>query len=113
MTEFIREYWYLLVMAMCMGGVLVQAVHSFAGLSTNEQINSVKEWLLYAVVQAEAEYGGGSGQVKLRYVYDMFAMRFPLLLAVLPFDTFALFVDEALDKAKDSLETVKGEGENE
>ncbi|MFR6482019.1 MAG: hypothetical protein ACLUPD_10785 [Anaerotignum faecicola] len=42
-----------------------------------EQREKVKEWLLLAVTEAEKELGSGTGQLKLRYVYDLFLRRFP------------------------------------
>lgn len=45
-------------------------------MPSDKQLNKVREWLLYAVTKAEKELGGGTGQIKLRYVYDMFVARF-------------------------------------
>lgn len=63
----------------------------------------IKEWLLYAVVLAEKELGSGTGRVKLRYVYDMFMERFPVLSKLIPFGAFSTFVDNSLDKMRDML----------
>ena len=54
---------------------------------------------------AEKELGSGTGAIKLRFVYDMFVTKFPLMVALIPFSTFSEFVDEALDKLKDLLAT--------
>lgn len=67
----------------------------------------VREWLLYAVTIAEKEYGGGTGQIKLRAVYDMFLAKYPKLSFFIGFETFSLWVDVALDKMKDMLEQNK------
>ena len=56
----------------------------------------LKNWLLLAVVQAEKELGGGTGQLKLRYVYDMFIKQFSFLSKVITFTQFSSLVDEAL-----------------
>ena len=55
------------------------------------------------VLKAEKELGSGTGQIKLRYVYDMFISRFGWVAKVIPFPTFSAFVDEALDKMRDML----------
>lgn len=69
-----------------------------------EQLAKVKEWLLYAVIKAEKELGGGTGQVKLRYVYDMFVIRFPALSKLISFEMFSQMVDEALERMRKLLE---------
>lgn len=56
----------------------------------------VKEWLKWAVATAESLLGGETGQLKLRYVYDMAVERFPALKWIVPFKVFAAWVDEAL-----------------
>lgn len=56
----------------------------------------VKEWLKYAVVEAEKFFGTGTGQLKLREVYDMFISTFPIFSKILPFTIFSKMVDGAL-----------------
>lgn len=63
----------------------------------------VREWLIWAVTRAEKELGGGTGQLKLRQVYDWFVSKFPALAAVLPFKIFSAWVDVALEKMKAML----------
>lgn len=63
----------------------------------------VREWLVWAVTRAEKELGGGTGQLKLRQVYDWFVTKFPALSAVLPFRVFSAWVDTALEKMKSML----------
>ena len=74
---------------------------------SNSQLASVKEWLLYAVAKAEKELGSGTGQLKLRYIYDMFILRFGNLSKVISFAAFSMLVDEALDIFKAMLDTNK------
>ena len=62
-----------------------------------KQPKKVKEWLLYAVIEAEKELGSGTGPVKLRSVYDMFITKFPKLSVFISFSTFSEWVDVALD----------------
>ena len=47
--------------------------------------------------------GGGTGEIKLRYVYDKFLTIFPKMSLFVSFDLFKTLVDEALQKAKDLL----------
>lgn len=74
-------------------------------MPSEEQITKVKEWLLYAVLEAEAEFGGGTGQLKLRYVYDLFLSKFPDIAKVITFATFSALVDEVLEDMRHILET--------
>lgn len=68
------------------------------------QLQKVKQWLLYAVIEAEKKMGGGTGEIKLRYVYDKFLIIFPKISLFVSFDLFKTLVDEALQKAKDLLQ---------
>ena len=63
-----------------------------------------KEWLKWAVMVAEQELGSGTGQAKLRMVYDMFVDRFPAIASVLPFNIFSKWVDLALEWMREQLE---------
>lgn len=66
---------------------------------------SVKEWLLYAVSMAEKSLGGGTGKLKLKYVYDSFVATYPIISKIIPFGVFSLWVDEALDEMRSIIET--------
>ena len=68
-----------------------------------KQPKKVKEWLLYAVIEAEKELGSGTGPVKLRSVYDMFITKFPKLSVFISFNTFSEWVDVALDYMEELL----------
>lgn len=96
--------WYLLVVAVAATVVGCLTIYKWAGKPTAEQIANIKEWLLYAVIEAEKQLGGGTGQVKLRQVYDMAIQRFKWL-SIVPFATFSGWVDEALEQMKKMLET--------
>lgn len=69
-----------------------------------KQPKKVKEWLLWAVIQAETTLGGGTGQVKLRAVYDLFVERYKFISFLVSFDTFSKWVDVALDEMRVMLE---------
>jgi hypothetical protein len=110
------ENWYLLVGGVALIVVAGFAVYKFVGLPTKEQVIKIKEWLKYAVTMAEKELGGKTGQLKLRMVYDMFVSKFPSVAKLISFDTFASWVDDALEwmnkqlEANKAIETVvKGE----
>ena len=62
-----------------------------------------KKWLEYAVAEAEAALGSGTGQLKLRMVYDMAVVRFPIMAKILPFYLFSKLVDSALDVMRDMI----------
>ena len=74
---------------------------------TEEQIARVKEWLLYAVAKAEQVLGSGTGELKLRYVYNMFVTKFPAIALFISFDKFSAMVDEALEKFEELLKNNK------
>ena len=66
--------------------------------------SKVREWMLYAVTEAERELGVGTGQLKLRKVYDKFLTKFPKLSIFISFETFSSWVDIALDKMREMIE---------
>lgn len=110
------ENWYLLVGGVALIVVAGFAVYRFVGLPTSAQVVKIKEWLKYAVTMAEKDLGGKTGQLKLRMVYDMFVSKFPSVAKLITFDTFASWVDDALEwmnkqlEANKAIETVvKGE----
>lgn len=105
--EFIISNWWLILIGLSIIAGLVRAVYTYIKTPSKEQLNSVREWLLYAVAAAEKELGSGTGQLKLRYVYNMFIVRFPFIAKVLPFTVFCTMVDEALDNFKEMLDDNK------
>lgn len=90
----LAENWYYIVFALLCLGVMLY------GLTCGK----AKEWLKYAVCYAEEILGSGTGQLKLRYVYDMFIEQFPMLATFLPFDIFSKWVDLALEWMREQLE---------
>lgn len=105
--NFITENWFAIVAATAVVGTGGYAVYRFTKLSYEAQKEKVKEWLLYAVTMAEKELGGGTGQIKLRYVYDMFVARFTWIAKAVSFERFSDMVDGSLDKMKELLEKNK------
>ena len=102
--EFIIENWPLIVAALAVIAAVVVAVARFIGLPTEKQLAKVKEWLLWAVTEAEKDLGGGTGKLKLRQVYDLFVQRFPWLAKAVSFELFSSLVDEALDEMREMLD---------
>ena len=79
-------------------------IKEFIELGKEKQLEKVREWLLYACIMAEKKLGGGTGQVKLRYVYDLFVEKFSFLKLLVTFEQFSEMVDEALVKMREMLE---------
>jgi len=103
--EFLVNNWALIIAAVAVATAIVVYVVKFAGMPTEKQLEKVKEWLLYAVTMAEKELGGGTGKLKLRYVYDLFLTKFSWLAKVITFEQFSALVDEALEEMKRILES--------
>lgn len=104
---FLMENWYLVVALMAVAGMVGVCIGRFLKMPTSEQRERVKEWMLWAVTQAEAELGSGTGKLKLRQTYDLFIQRFPALAMAVSFDTFSLWVDEALEEMRKLLKENK------
>lgn len=102
--EFVMNNWQYIFAALVLVTVgIVMAVRFFRQPS-GEQIEKLKQWLLWAVIHAEQKFGDHMGQVQLRYVYDLFVSRFPWLAKIISFDKFCDLVDEALAKMKKLLQ---------
>lgn len=101
--EFIIDNWYVLLGALAVGAALGLAVYKFLTSPGTEQLVKVREWLLWAVTEAERELGGGTGKLKLRQVYDLFVVRFPWLAKMVSFTLFSTLVDDALDEMRELL----------
>lgn len=79
------------------GIILIMAfVGGFLKLSNEQKVQNIKEWLKLAVVEAEKALGAKTGQLKLRYVYDLAIKQFPFMVQFVPFEVFSTWVDEAL-----------------
>ena len=62
------------------------------------QRENIKEWLLYAVIEAEKNFGSKMGKLKLRQVYDEFIFVFPYASKIITFVSFSRLVDLALEE---------------
>lgn len=94
MLNWFIENWY------CVVFIILVLIITVYGVMTNK----TKEWLKYAVCVAEKELQSGTGQLKLRYVYNMFVEKFPVFASILPFDIFSKWVDLALEWMREQLE---------
>lgn len=115
--QFIINNWYIILAVLAILAASWIAVYRYFKLPSEEQIEKVRNWLLWAVTEAERELGGGTGKLKLRQVYDLFVSRFPWLAPVISFQRFAELVDDALDEMRKLLKDniavqahVSGEG---
>lgn len=103
--NWIIDNWPIVIAIIAGICALSYGIYIFFKKPTSEQLAKVKEWLLYAVTAAEKEFGDGTGQIKLRYVYDKFLTKFPYLTKIISFELFSSLVDDALVKFKEILET--------
>lgn len=103
--EWLVENWTVILLIVCIvvGGYMT--FRKLRGLPTEEQIEAVKQWLLWAVIQAEKDLGSGTGKLKLRQVYDLFVVKFPWVAKHVSFTTFSVWVDEALIEMRKLLQT--------
>ena len=69
------------------------------------KVKTVKQWLKYAVAEAEQYFGSKTGKLKLQYVYNCFAERFKVVSSFVTFGVFSKWVDTALDTLNGWLET--------
>lgn len=102
--NWIIDNWYIVIGILALlaaGGYLI---YKFLGLPTKEQVIKIKALLLYWVTLAESELGSGTGQLKLRYVFDLFTDKFKFTAKLISFETFSLWVDEALVTMREMLE---------
>lgn len=103
--ETLIENWYIVAAVCACITVTAVAVYNYFGLPSGEQCQKIKEWLVFACMEAEKELGSGTGQLKLRMVYDAFLTKFGWLARFVSFDVFSKLVDEALEDVKAMLAT--------
>lgn len=104
---FVKEYWFVIILAIAVIAEISITLYKWFKKPTEEQIAKVQEWLLYAVAKAEQVLGSGTGQLKLRYVYNMFVTKFPGIALFISFEEFSKMVDKALNKFEDLLKNNK------
>ena len=104
MIDFIVTNWFEIVIGIAAVGAIIFGAIEFFKRPKSGIVKKIKEWLLYAVTEAEAALGGGTGPLKLAMVYDMFIERFPFLSKMITFERFSALVDLALEKMRKLLE---------
>ena len=101
----IVDYWMLIVATICVVIIAGITVYQFFKRPTEAQFAQVKEWLLIAVIEAEKALGSKTGQIKLRFVWDMFLQRFPAISVFVTFEMFSGWVDDALVKMREIIDS--------
>ena len=105
--HFINDNWFLIVAAIATVSVISIKLYKWFKQPSAEQMKQIQEWLLYAVAEAEKILGSGTGELKLRYVYDKFVTKFPAIAIFINFDDFSIMVEKALQKFEELLQTNK------
>lgn len=103
--DFLFKDWYLIVGVLAIGTLVILDVKGFIKLPITVQKEKVKQWLLLAVIEAEKQFGSGTGAIKLREVYSGFTAKFKFLSTLISFEKFSSLVDAALKEMEELLET--------
>lgn len=102
MDWFIQLFWVFAVIT-----VAIISVIGFFNLAKEKRVEKISEWLLYACTLAEKELGSGTGQLKLRYVYNLFLDKFKFMSMFITFEQFSNLVDNSLDTLREMLQNNK------
>ena len=70
--DWLIENWFLIVALLSCVAVLISLVFRFLGMPTEKQKKKVREWLVWACIEAERALQSGTGQLKLREVWNLF-----------------------------------------
>ena len=84
--------------------IIIAAVLAVFLVGAGIYLMGFKNWLVWAVSEAEKMLGSGTGQLKLRYVYDSAIARFPIFAKLIPFTMFSHMVDMALETMRKMIE---------
>lgn len=97
--------WFLVVALVACGTVGIWLVIHFLEMPKEKQKAKIKEWLIWACIEAESILQSGTGQLKLREVWNMFCAvpAFTWVARVITFDQFSVWVSDALVEAKKML----------
>lgn len=87
--------------------IIVGVVLAFAIVAGFIYVNGFKNWLVWAVSEAEAVFGSNTGKLKLRYAYNLAINQFPIIAKIIPFSLFSRLVDGALNVMRDMIENNK------
>ncbi len=104
LVTFMKDYWFLVLIAIAVVSIVSINLYNWFKKPTAEQLEKVRQWLVFAVAKAEEVLGSGTGQLKLKYVYDMFLTKFPAIGLFISYEQFCQMVEEALAEFKEMLE---------
>ena len=103
-VNFIAENWFLIVFALVAIIFVTCSIIRFIHMPTAKQIENLMEWLKIAVVVAEKQFQSGTGQLKLRAVYESAVIAFPWIAKYMTFEKFSQLVDIALVWMREQIE---------
>lgn len=103
--EWLIENWFLIVALLSCGAVGIWLVIRFLSMPTEKQKEKIKEWMKWACIEAERALQSGTGQLKLREVWNMFCAvpAFTWVARIISFEVFSIWVSEALAEVKQML----------
>lgn len=101
--SFLVNNGILILIAIVAAGITIFSFVNLFNKPSSQQIANLMEWLKFAVTNAESIYGSGTGQLKLRSVYDSAVLKFPWISKYVTFDKFSEWVDTALDWMKEEI----------
>lgn len=117
--NFIIQNWPFLLIGLAVIIVGIKLLYNFIKNPSAQQLESIKQWAIYACAMAEATLGSGTGQLKMRATYDMFLEKFPVLAKIVSFEKYQQIAENALMEFKKMLkenpnvqELIVKEGEN-
>lgn len=84
--------------------IIIGAVVAIVLIACGIYVNGFKNWLVWAVSEAEATFGSNTGKLKLRYAYDLAIKQFPIVAKLIPFSVFSAMVDKALKIMREMIE---------
>lgn len=87
--------------------IIIGAVLAIVVIAGGIYVNGFKNWLVWAVSEAENMFGSNTGKLKLRYAYELAVARFPMVAKFIPFTLFSKMVDNALIIMRDMIENNK------
>ena len=90
-----------------MQNIIIAVILSVIIIGGGIYVNGFKNWLVWAVAEAEAMFGSKTGKLKLRYAYELAVERFPMVAKFIPFALFSKLVDSALTIMRDMIENNK------
>lgn len=103
--KILADNWAILVAMICGIAFVTAMVVRFMSMPSAKQIENVKEWLRYAVIECEKELGSKTGSAKLHMCYDLAVKQFSWIAVYVSFDDFSKWVDDALVWMRKQLES--------